>query len=216
VQDAVIYALGVAVSPIPIVAVLFVLSRPGALANASAFAAGWVVGLTSCGVIFALLVHGLGLVDSAPRWIATAELAVGVGFLVAAVKLWQNREPSESPRTWSHSDDGFTPVWAAALGAGLSGANPKVLALSLGAAVAVARSGADLLLTGLSVVVFVGIGAVGVVVPVAMYLVAPTRTATGIARARARLVKHEGTVLAVLAVVIGALFVRDGVQSLDS
>ena len=50
-------AVGVALSPIPIVAVILMLGTPRARANGPAFAAGWVAGLVTVGVIV-LLVAG--------------------------------------------------------------------------------------------------------------------------------------------------------------
>jgi Sap, sulfolipid-1-addressing protein len=214
--DAVVYALGVAVSPVPIAAVLIMLSGPGASGNSLAFAAGWIVGLAIAAIGFALLVNCLGLVDSRPAWISAAELAVGLGFLVAATRLWLHRASGGSPSARLDVVDRFTPVRAAVLGVVLSAANPKVLALSLGAALSVARSGANVMLAGSAAALFVGIGAVGVVTPIAVYFAVPTQGAVGLARVRTGIGRHEGVVLAALAVAIGIFFLRAGAESLAS
>jgi hypothetical protein len=212
--DAVVYALGVAISPVPIAAVLIMLSGPGASGNSVAFAAGWIVGLAIAAIVFALLVNGLGVGDSRPVWIGAAELAVGLGFLIAGMRLWLHRASAGASHARLEAVDRFTPVRAAVLGIALSAANPKVLALSLGATVSVARTGAGLALAGSAAALFVGIGAVGVVAPIAVYFAVPTQGAVGLARVRTRIARHEGVVLAALAVAIGIFFLRAGAASL--
>ena len=61
---------------------------------------------------------------------------------------------------------------SAGLGVVLSSANPKVIALALGAALALGESGANVLVTAEAVIAFVAIGATGVAVPLAVYLAA--------------------------------------------
>ncbi|MBM2823822.1 MAG: hypothetical protein HW413_2568, partial [Thermoleophilia bacterium] len=51
-------AIGVAISPVPIIAVVLMLGTPQARANGPAFAAGWVAGLTIVGAIVLLLASG--------------------------------------------------------------------------------------------------------------------------------------------------------------
>ena len=40
-------AIGVAISPVPIIAIILMLGTPKARSNGPAFAAGWVIGLSS-------------------------------------------------------------------------------------------------------------------------------------------------------------------------
>jgi Sap, sulfolipid-1-addressing protein len=71
VTDALVYAIGVAISPVAIGSVLVILSSAHALPNAASFAAGWIVGVAA---VFALVVHGLDVSDTRPEWIAVLEL----------------------------------------------------------------------------------------------------------------------------------------------
>lgn len=215
-RDAVVYALGVASSPIPIAAVLMILSGPGASVTSTVFAAGWIMGLVIAAVVVALLVTAFGLGNSRPVWIGATELVFGLGFLVAGTRVWLHRASVGSSRARLDAIDSFTPARAAVLGFLLAAANPKVLALSLGPAISVARSGADMLLTCAAVAMFVGIGALGVVTPIVVYVALPTQGALGLRRVRTGIANHEGAVLAALAVAIGAFFLRDGVRLLVS
>jgi Sap, sulfolipid-1-addressing protein len=110
----------------------------------------------------------------------------------------------------------FTSRRSATLGTVLSCANPKVMALSLGAALSVARVRADGLLTLSQVALFVAIGAAGVLAPIAAYLALPSHGAATLATLRGRLAKHERAVLTVFAMAIGAVFIHNGIDSLPS
>ena len=207
-----VYGLGVAISPIPIATVLAILSSRDARANGLLFACGWVAGVAGCAVVFTLLVKALDLTDSHPVWIAVAELALGIAFLAVGVRLWgRRRRPPSHP--WLEVVDRLTAARSAALGIAVSAANPKVLALSLGAALALAQTGANAAVTVSTNAVFVAIGAAGVVIPTTIYLAFPARSAAGLARIRRWLARHELAVLIGLAVAIGALFIQDGLSS---
>jgi Sap, sulfolipid-1-addressing protein len=216
VQHSVVYALGVAVSPIPIAAILLILSSRGASANAMSFAAGWIAGLTTSALVFTVLVNGLDVTDSAPVWISVADLILGVAFLAVAARVWFWWRPLRSSPAWLDVVDRFTPVRSAIFGGVLSGANPKVLALSLGAAISVARARTDTWVTVAAVALFVAIGATGVLVPIAAYIACPTQGGARLASLRRWLARHERVVLAVLSLAIGGFFLQDGIDSLQS
>jgi hypothetical protein len=216
VRDALTYALGVAISPFAIATVLLILSSRSATANAVSFAAGWISGVAACAVAFTLLVNELDINDSEPAWMRVTDLAVGVGFLAVAAKLSIRRRSLHSAPPWVDAVDRFTPVRAATLGVVLSGANPKVLALSLGATLSLAETGASASLTATTVALFIVIGATGVVTPIAAYVAFPIQGAARLARLRQWLAKHERIVLIALALAIGGLFIRDGIDSFTS
>jgi len=213
VRESLVYAVGVAVSPVPIASTLLILTCRRARTNAVSFAAGWVVGLSAAAATFVVLVQASGLTDSSPAWIAIPELSVGAAFLAGAAVVWRGRHKRAG---WIQTVDDFTAAGSARMGMVLSGANPKVLALSLGAAVALAESDPAPALTASTVVLFVAIGAAGVLIPFAVYLVFPSRVAPVLSALRAWLVRYEAPVLFVLSVAIGATFVTSGVGALRS
>ena len=210
--EAVPYAVGVAISPIPIAAILLLLTCRSAAAKGFSFLGGWVVGVAVPMLLLVVLVDRAVVTDSDPLWIAIAEIAIGVAFLLAAVAVWRRRHRrSEQSPPWVDSIDSFTTTRSAGLGIVLSGANPKIVALSLGAALAVAESGAN---AASAVAGYTAVGAVGVLVPLAVYLASPARAQSTLRRMRAWLGRHEATVLGVLGLLLGALFIRDGVAGL--
>src|SRR5687767_14565903 len=85
-------AIGVALSPVPIIAVILMLGTPKARSTGPAFAIGWVIGLVTVSVIVLLLASDADDTDSgasiAVDWI---KLLIGVLFLLMAIKQWQGR-----------------------------------------------------------------------------------------------------------------------------
>jgi threonine/homoserine/homoserine lactone efflux protein len=139
-------AVGVALSPLPIIAVVLMLATPRARANGPAFVAGWVVGLLVAGGLVLVLSGGAGAsADGAPEtWVSVLKLVLGALLLAVAVKTWRGRSPGgdgDLPK-WMQAIDTFTPAKAFGMAAALSGVNPKNLLLTVAAAAAIAQTGA--------------------------------------------------------------------------
>src|SRR5271154_4749366 len=139
-------AVGVAISPFPIVAIVLMLATPRARTNGPAFLAGWLLGLGLLGFILLALSNRLGPTsDSGPAtWVSVVKLLVGLLLLYLAVRQWQARPrggavPAE-PK-WMDAVDGFSPGKAAGTGAVLSSVNPKNLLLGLAGVEAIAGAG---------------------------------------------------------------------------
>ena len=214
-SDALPYALGVAFSPVPIASILLLLTSPRAAANGTLFAAGWTIGVALLAAAFSGLVHELGVVDEHPSWAAGLELVIGLACLVAALLLilGRGRRTARSSSIIAAVDT-VTPRRAAGLGIVLSGANPKVIALALGAAVALARVSGGAATSIAGVVAFTLVGAAGVLIPLGLFVVFPSRSDAVLQRTRAAVTRNETALLSGLGLAIGGLFLLDGVRSL--
>ncbi len=163
-------AVGVALSPLPIIAVILMLGTPRARTNGPAFAAGWVVGLVVVSVIVLLVASGADDPDSgASTSVDVIKLLLGVLFLFLALKQWQGRpQPGVTPTMpkWMAAIDSFTPGKSFGFGAALSAVNPKNLALTLAAAASIAQAGLDGGESAIAVAVFVVLGSLTVAGPV--------------------------------------------------
>jgi threonine/homoserine/homoserine lactone efflux protein len=213
--EIVIYAAGVAISPVPVAAVIVVLTGRRALANGLSFLAGWALGVLSAAVLFVVLVDRAGISDADPLWIAIPEIVLGVAFVAAALVLLARRRNSRARDVpWLDAADALSRSRSSGLGLLLSAANPKVVALALGAALALAEQNAERATTAQAVALFTVIGSVGVAVPLALRALFPRRAALLLARLRAWLGKHETAILVPLGLVIGAVFLEDGLASL--
>jgi threonine/homoserine/homoserine lactone efflux protein len=210
VHDALPYAIGVAISPVAIGAIVLLLSRPLPLSGAAAFAAGWVAGVAAQAVVLTTAVDRSDVTDADPVALAIAELAIGACFLIATVRVWQRRRERADRAAILVAIDAASTRRTAVLGLVLSGANPKVWALSLAAAIAISAEDAGAPTRAWQVALFVAIGSVGVLVPLVVYAAAPGRAQPPLARFRAWLGGHETGVLVSLGLVFAVLFLRAG------
>ncbi|TCI97622.1 GAP family protein [Aeromicrobium sp. IC_218] len=211
-------ALGVAISPVPIIAVILMLLAPRARAASVAFLGGWLVGIAVVVTVVALVVDpASGDEDGPATWVSWTKLALGVVAVVLAVGQWRGRpRPGDEPHLpgWMAAIDSVTPARAAGLGALLSALNPKNLTLCLAGGVAIGGGGLDGAGTTVAVVVFTLLGGCSVGVPVISYLVAADRLRGPLDELRAWLTVHNAAVMSVLLLVIGVSLVGKGVGGL--
>src|SRR4051812_26638388 len=80
------FGVGVALSPVPIIAVVLMLATPRGRVNGPAFLAGWVVGLAVVGTVVLLMASGGGAREAGapPDWGGGFEVRVGGVFLGAS------------------------------------------------------------------------------------------------------------------------------------
>jgi len=209
------FAIGVAVSPIPIAAIVLILGGARARVNGPLFAAGWTAGVAISATFFFVLAHASGIADDQPTWLAVAELAIGTAFAVFAVRLLAapRRAGADVP-AWLSSLDAYGPAKAVGLGVALSGANPKNLALALGGALALAQAGLSGAEALPALAAYTTVAAAGVLLPLAAYETLPGRSRSALEWARRFVIRYDRTLLIVLALVIGAKFLVDGTQAL--
>ncbi len=171
-------AIAVALSPIPIVAIVLVLGTQQARIVGPAFVVGWVVGLTLVSAVVVLLAGGADDPDSASAagvdWMT---LGIGLLFLAMAHRQWKKRpkegQAREEPK-WMATLDELTVGKALVLGLALSAANPKNLALTAAAAASIAQEGLGAADTAIAIAVFVVLGSCTVAGAVLFAVVAPS------------------------------------------
>ena len=211
-------ALGVALSPVPIIAVILMLGTPKARTTGSMFAIGWIAGLVIASAIVLALTSGASDPDSATstgvNWF---QVVVGVLFLLLALKQWRSRpqpgEEAELPK-WMATIDTFTPGKSLGLGALLSGVNPKNLALTAAAAASVAQAGLSGADTVVTMAVFVVIGSLTVAGPVLFYLVASDRAAGPLGSIKDFMSVHNSAIMMILLLVLGDKLLGQGMGAL--
>ena len=113
-------AIGVALSPVPIIAVILMLGTPKARSNGTVFALGWVAGLVAVSVIVLIVAGGASNPNSdtatGVNWL---DVFLGVLFVAMAARQWRGRpkrgEEATMPK-WMASIDGFGAGKSAASG----------------------------------------------------------------------------------------------------
>jgi threonine/homoserine/homoserine lactone efflux protein len=210
-------ALAVALSPIPIIAIVLVLGAPNARRAGPAFAVGWVAGLLAVSVVVVLLVGSGADPDGDDPGVDWLKIAIGILFLLMAAKQWTKRpkegEEPEMP-AWMATIDTATPPRAALLGAALSGANPKNLALTLAAVASIAEAGLDAGDTAIAVALFIALGSVTVAGSVLFYLVDADRAARPLAAVKQFMSDNNAVIMMVVLLLLGAKLLGDGLAVL--
>lgn len=212
------YAVGIAISPMPIAAVILMLFSQRARSNATAFMVGWLLGIAGVTTIV-LLIPGLEATDSEPSTLTGWIKAVfGIGLVVLAVRQWRSRPgPADEPEVpgWMGRIDTMKPGGSFGLGFLLSAINPKNLLLAAAAGATIGSIEMATAETVATVVVFTLVAASTVVIPVAGYLVAGDRLNGPLDTAKTWLIDNNTTVMAVLLLVLGVVLVGDAIEILS-
>jgi hypothetical protein len=213
--------VGIAISPIPIIAVILMLFSQRAKTNGPAFLMGWFGGIiVVAGIALASSDAGnVATEDTPSKTASTITLLLGVLLIGAARRQWGKRpEPgAEAPMPkWMAGIDSFNAGKSFALGAVLGGVNPKNLALAAAGGIAIAQANLDGADPWITLVIFAVLASVTVAVPVLAYLVAGASAQRMLDSWKAWLTANNATVMAVLFVVFGAVLIGKGVQQLSA
>ncbi|HEX3089301.1 MAG TPA: GAP family protein [Ilumatobacteraceae bacterium] len=211
-------AIVVALSPMPIIAVVLMLVSAKARVNGPMFVIGWLVGMAVVGGIV-LVAAGPEASDSGDpaTWVAYVELAIGVLLLLLAVKQWRARPAEgmevEMPK-WMAAVDSFTPLKSAGFAAFFGGVNPKNLLLILAAASTIAQTGISGGEQAIVYGVFCLIGTLGVAIPVIVYFALGDRAPALLRRMQMWMAHNNAAIMSVLLLVIGVKIFGDGLSAL--
>jgi threonine/homoserine/homoserine lactone efflux protein len=211
-------AVGVGLSPIPIVAVILMLGTPRARTNGPAFAIGWVLGLTVVAVVVIVVFGGADEPDStASDSVNWLQVGLGVLFLSMAMKQWRKRpKRGETPAMpkWMETVDHFTPARSFVFGVLLSAVNPKNLALTLAAGAVIAQAGLSAGDDAIAVAVFVAIGSIGVAGLVLLFLIGGEHATKPLASIKEFMEDHNAVIMMVVLLVLGAKLIGSGLPGI--
>jgi len=166
-------SLGVAISPIPIIAVILMLLSSKARTNGPAFLVGWVAGLVVVSIAVTALAGDAGLGSGGGGSTAGSLIKLLIGLLLIGLGVREFRKrprPGEQPSLpgWMRAIDSFTPVKALGIAFLLSAVNPKNLSLTVAAAVTIAQQGLSTASAAFVLALFVVLAGLSIVVPVAL------------------------------------------------
>lgn len=212
-------ALGVAISPVPIIAVILMLLSPHARTTSLGFLVGWVAGIAVLVTLVTVLVNPAASGDeqNPSTWVAWVEIVLGLAAALVGVRQWRGRPTGDEPAAlpgWMASIDSMTAVRALGLAAVLAAVNPKNLTLCLAGGVSIGGGELSAGETTVAVVVFVVIASSTVVVPVLGYLSAQSRMAGPLDELKTWLTHNNAVVMSVLMLVLGVVILGKGVGGL--
>jgi threonine/homoserine/homoserine lactone efflux protein len=214
------FAVGVAISPLPIIGVVLMLATPRARANGPAFLLGWVIGLAILGAAVLLISSGADASSAGEpaKWVSILKLVLGALLLLAALKQWRGRprgdEEGHLPK-WLEAIDGFHAAKAFAMGAALAAINPKNTLLTIGAGAAIAQTGIGVGEQAATLAIFILIATIGVGAPVAIFFALGDRSVKVLGELKDWMSSNNAAIMAVLLLVIGAKLLGDGITGLS-
>lgn len=217
--DILSQAVGVAISPVPIIAVILILFSKKAKTNGPAFLLGWVVALAVvCTVV--MLIGGaadIGTSSGPSKGAAIIRIVLGVLLLGAAFRQWKKRpKEGEEPAMpkWMAGIEDFNALRSFLIAFALSGLNPKNLILTMAAAMTVSQYNLSTAESLVPLAVFVAIASSTVALAVLVYLLGGEKAEHVLTTWKAWLTHNNATVMAILFLVFGAVVIGKGITGL--
>ena len=211
-------AVAIAISPIPILAVILMLLTERSTANAVAFLVGWAAALAVIGGVVAAL--GIGRADSADdpgTGLIVAQFVLAAVLLAGAARRWRMRahpgEDHETPK-WMNAVRSVNPPRALALGVGLIALNPKDGLLTVAAGARLAEADAGTGAAAIALAIFVLASSSTIIAPILAELAMGARAEPILERSRHWLERNGNAAVAVVLLVLGVLVAIDAARYL--
>ncbi|AIY01575.1 hypothetical protein ART_1976 [Arthrobacter sp. PAMC 25486] len=210
-------SMGVALGPFPIIMIVLLLGSARPNANGLAFLSGWVVGLAA---IVAVLTFALDALDGAGNdpgpMAGVVRIILGSALLVMAarkfIKRFGTSDAGPLPR-WMASATSYSPGRSAVMGLTLSAANPKNFAITAAAGVTIGAADLSLNAEIWAMSAYIVFASLTVLVPVAVYLIAPRKVAVPLRAVMQWLQVNHSIMTGLLLVVFGFILIGNGLGS---
>jgi threonine/homoserine/homoserine lactone efflux protein len=210
-------AVGIGLSPIPIIAITLILGTARARQNGLAFLGAWLAALTLLSGLLFVFVEGLDNLGGSGTVMSSLRIILGIGLLWLAFQKWQKRkkmgEDVQVPK-WMETLNEAEPGLAAKMGALLGGVNPKNIAFSAVAASAIAQSQLGPTQQWLALLFFVILSSLAVILSVAYYWVGKERAEGQLLKVKDFMVRHNLVIMMGLYVIFGVMLVYKGITGL--
>jgi len=206
--------VGVALSPVPVAAVLIILSTPRARLAAPSFLAGWILGIGAIGLAV-FFTPGLETARGEPTRLAGfLASALGAMLLVLSIRQWRSRPAHgravEAPELLSRLDE-MHAGRVAFVGFLLSALNPKNLGFTAAGVAAIDESMLGPADQTLVFLVFVLVASASIAMPILGFLAFGERAEVRFALWKDWLIANNAAVMAVLLLVFGVLILGRGI-----
>lgn len=210
------FAVGVAISPVPIIAVILMLFSARAKVNGPIFMFGWALALAVVSA-FAYAAGAVATTETGTETVSWGTLVLGLLLLFMAIRQWRSRPaPGEVPDMpkWMAGIDAFTPGKSFGLALLLAGPNPKNLLLSLAAGAALAQLNLPTNEALVSWAVYIILGSITIAGPVLYYLVGGSKAKASLDSLKDWLAVNNAAVMAVLFLLFGVKLITDALPAL--
>ena len=207
-------AIGVAASPMTILALMILLMTPRALPNGYSFLLGWFIGLFLVGGIV-LFSPGLNHYTSGPTPVA-GWIRIGLGslFLLISILILKDlpqKGKAKAPPRWMEKVDSYGPKQALNVGLFLSILNFKNAAMVASGAVVIDAEGLSSWSELILLLIFCFVASLGVLIPVAIYLLFRDAVETIFAKMKIWLQRYSSLILMIVLIVFGGWSLYRGI-----
>ena len=209
------FAIGIAISPVPIIAIILILFSDRARVNGPAFLVGWVAGLAVVGTVVYVVADAVnaGTDTSASDTVSWGKVVLGVVLLGLARRNWAKRpapgQPAELPK-WLGTVETIAPSRAFVLAVLLSVVNPKNLVLTVGATAGLAQLALSTGDVVVAIAVFVAVSSLSIAFAVGYDRFGGAKARTTLDDLKVWMTEHNSAVMAVLFLVFGVVLISKG------
>lgn len=203
--------VGVAISPVPIIAAILMLLGTHARTTSIGFALGWLVGIVAATVIFVFVGSAIDTSDGPSKAASWIKVVLGVLLLLLGIHSWRTRNADKPPPKWMNAIDEMKAPTGVGLGFALAAVNPKNLMLCVSAGVSIGTGGLSSGQEVIGVAVFALLGSVTVAGPVLAYQLAAQRLSTPLQELKQWLQDNNQTVMAILFLMLGVSLLGKGI-----
>ncbi|QIK64473.1 GAP family protein [Leucobacter viscericola] len=217
--DLLTIGIGVAISPLAIVAVILMATSGKGRSNGTAFVLGcyvWAVAFVS---VLALLGRAAGSDEAGSGTHVTidvVEIVLGLVLAALAVMQWRRRNHNETPK-WMSALDGFNAWQAFVLGVLISGPlSPKDLPLLIAAGGRISQASLVWNEFLIVILIFGLMGILAVTVPWLISVISPSKVEARLSGMRDWLVSNHSVIMTILFLILGAKLIGSGVADLVS
>lgn len=201
------HAIEVALSPLPISAVIILLLSSKPRANSLAFLLGWIVAIFANVGAFMLLISAEPRTpDAKGTAIALINGALGIFLLYLSFKQWQLRpRKGKKPKTpkWMDAIDQFTPFKSFIIALGLVTINAKNTVIDIATGSLIAHTSTSPQEGFEALIIFAAISSITIAIPVFAYLLFGNSLTKMLASLKKWFVYNSATILSILFLLLG-------------
>ncbi len=202
------HAVVVALSPMPIAALILLLLSNKARVNSILFLLGWVTAIFLNVGIFAFLSNTMQHADHKDSVVISSYIhaVLGIILLLFAYKQWRNRlKPGETPITpkWMETIETLSPLMAFVIAFSLITINAKNTIIDITTGVIIGQTTNTFSQTIIALCIFTFMASITIAIPVFAFLLLGTRLNTTLQKTKTWFIYNSATILFVLFLVLG-------------